>query len=357
MLGELVVILAILITVAFVYLKGTVVKAFLLLINTLVASTIAFAYFETLGRLIIGYGMVVQWGPVAGFVLIFVFALIILNVISDKLAPDDISFSNLADKLVSSLTAAFAGFVIAGVVLIAVAMAPIGTKLPYQRFNTGSKITSPEPDKSLILNADGFVTNFVSWLSQGSMSGKKSLAVFHPDLLNEIYLNQVACDKDNSPVAGGQAISVKAAWTPETELVSAPDNQPINTASGKKIVVVRTAISSRDIKDGGAMPAKVATTMAFTMSQIRLVCKDSDSAGSLDGIGYAVWPVGYIKGENTVDKKDLSEKITLTQLDLVFYIPADTVPVMLQFKQNAVDSVGKLVTGEKIPPPLELPKT
>ena len=56
MLAELVVILVILITVAFIYLKGTVIKAFLLLINTFVASTVAFAYFETLGRLIIGYG-------------------------------------------------------------------------------------------------------------------------------------------------------------------------------------------------------------------------------------------------------------------------------------------------------------
>jgi len=333
MLAELAVILVILVTGAFIYLKGTVIKAFLLLINTLVAATVAFAYFETLGRLIIGYGLVVEWAFAAVLILIFALVLAILNAVGGKLVPADIYFGDFSDRVIRCLIAAFAGLAIAGVILTAVAMMPIGTKWPYERF-TATVSNPTEPEKTLILSADGFITSVSSWLSRGSMSGQKSLAVFHPDLLNEIYLNRIGCDKDNSAVAGESAISVETAWAAQTELVSASDNQPISGGSQTKAVVVRAR-----------------TNGAFSMSQVRLVCKDSDSAGNLTGSGEVRRPVGYITRENVVDRKNLSEKVTLQQLDFVFYIPTDTVPIMLQFKQNAVASVGRLVSGDKTPPP------
>ncbi len=334
MLAELAVILVILVTVTFIYLKGTVIKAFLLLINTFVAATVAFAYFETLGRLIIGYGLVVEWAFAAVLILIFALVLAILNAVGGKLVPADIYFGDFSDRVIRCLIAAFAGLAIAGVILTAVAMMPIGTKWPYERFS--ATVSNPtEPEKTLILSADGFITSVSSWLSRGSMSGQKSLAVFHPDLLNEIYLNRIGCDKDNSAVAGESAISVETAWAAQTELVSASDNQPIRGGSQTKAVIVKAATEGK----------------TFTMSQVRLVCKGSDSADNWKGSGQVVWPVGYITRENVVDRKNLSEKVTLRQLDFVFYIPTDTVPVMLQFKQNAVASVGRLVSGDKTPPP------
>jgi len=334
MLAELAVILVILVTGAFIYLKGTVIKAFLLLINTLVAATVAFAYFETLGRLIIGYGLVVEWAFAAVLILIFALVLAILNAVGGKLVPADIYFGDFSDRVIRCLIAAFAGLAIAGVILTAAAMMPIGTKWPYERFSaTASNPT--EPEKTLILSADGFITSVSSWLSRGSMSGQKSLAVFHPDFLNEIYLNRIGTDSGNSAVATSQlALSVEAAWTPQTELISASDNQPISGGSQTKAVVVRAR-----------------TNGAFSMSQVRLVCKESDSAGNLTGSGEVRRPVGYITRENVVDRKSLSEKVTLQQLDFVFYIPTDMAPVMLQFKQNAVASVGRLVSGQTTPPP------
>jgi hypothetical protein len=333
MLAELAVILIILITVGFSYLKGTVVKSFLLLINTFVASTIAFAYFETLGRLMIGYNLVVDWAFAATLLLIFAFTLAIFNAVGNKLMTTDIHFGEFSDKIIRSIVAAVTGFAVAGVVLTAAAMMPISSKWPYERFaSTVSRFT--EPDKKLILNADGFIVNLASWLSRGSMSGQKSLAVFHPDLLNEIYLNQIGRDKDNSAVAGESAISVESALAPQTSLVSASDNQPISERG--KAVIVKASIGD-----------------TFTMSQIRLICKAGDSVDNYTGSGQVVWPVGYITRENIVDRKNLSEKVTLRQLDFVFYIPTNTVPVMLQFKQNAVASVGKLVvvSDENTPPP------
>lgn len=337
MLGELAVILIMLITVGFIYLKGSAIKSFLFLINTFIALTAAFAYFETLGRLIIGYDIMAKWAFAASLILIFALTLAILNAISGKLLSTDIYFGDIPDRAAKCLIAAFAGFVIAGVVLTAAAMMPIDAKLPYERFSStlGQSTEPPKPQKILILNADGFVTSFTSWLSRGSMSGQKSLAVFHPELLNEAYLNRIGCDEENSALAGSEsAVSVETALAPQTPLVSASDNKPIGEGSRTKAVIV-----------------KAVTKGSFTMSQIRLVCKAGDSANNLQGSGQVVWPVGYISRDNVVDLKNLTEKITMNRLDLVFYIPADTVPVMLQFKQNAVAPVGKLVTGETTPPP------
>jgi len=326
--AELAVIVIILATVAFIYLKGSVIKAFLLLINTLVAAAIAFAYFEILGQLIIGYDMLVKWALAATLILIFAIVLAILNAIGGKLVPTDIYFGDFADRIIRALLAVFAGLAIAGVILTAVAMMPIGIKWPYERFSDTVN-NPPEPEKTLILSADGFITSVSSWLSRGSMSGQKSLAVFHPDFLNEIYLNRIGTNEENQAVAGQSAISIEAAWTPQTELVSALDNQPMSESSQGKAVIVRAR-----------------TNGAFSMSQVRLVCKESDSAGNLTGSGEVIWPVGYITRENIVDRKNLSEKVTLSQLDFVFYISTDTVPVMLQYKQNAVAPVGRLISSQ-----------
>lgn len=329
-MAELAVIAIILATIAFIYLKGSVIRAFLLLINALIAATVAFAYFETLGRLIIGYEMLVKWALAASLILIFAIVLAILDAIGSKLMPTDLYFGDFADRIIRSLLAVFPGIIIAGVILTAVAMMPIGTKWPYERF-TAAVRNPTEPDKTLILNADGFITTFSSWLSRGSMSGKKSLAVFHPDFLNEIHLNRIGTDKNNLAIAEESTISVEAARSPQTELVSASDNQPISEGSRAKAVIIRAR------RDG-----------TFSMSQVRLICKKSDSGGNLTGSGEVVWPIGHITRGNVVIRKSLSEKIIsdpAIPLDFVFYIPADTVPVMLQYKLNSVAVVGKLTTG------------
>lgn len=189
MLAELAVILVILATVAFVYLKGTLIKSFVILINAFIASTVAVAFFETLAQFVISYGG--EWTSGGVFLLVFALVFGILNVIGGKLVPSDLYFGDFVDRAVRTLIGGFAGFVIAGVILIAVAMMPLG-RWPYERFNLQRDVNRPSsPDKTLILNADGFVVNFASWLSKGSMSGEKSLAASHPDFLNEIYLNRI----------------------------------------------------------------------------------------------------------------------------------------------------------------------
>jgi hypothetical protein len=285
----------------------------------------------------------------------------LLNALADKLAPAGIYFSELYDKIARSVITVFAGIIIAGVILITAALMPLGTSWPYQRFDPQNKKPNPsEPDKGLILRADGFTAAFASWFSRGSLCSSKSLAVFHPDFLNEIFLNRIGESADNMIIAGSDAVDVKDAWEPNstTKLVTATDTaKTLEIKSGTKNVIVRTGLKSSSIKDGGAMTEDY--KLAFTMAQIRLLCKADHS--TLTGSSKVVYPVGFIRSENIVDCKNLIEEIKLTAADFsggvklydfVFQVPADTVPVLLEFKLNAAAEVGKLVSGSKIPPPL-----
>ncbi|MDD5011586.1 MAG: hypothetical protein PHQ00_05645, partial [Phycisphaerae bacterium] len=336
MLAELIVIVVILATVGFMYLKGSTIKSFLLLMNALISSTVALAFFETAGRMILGYGYGGQWVFGGIFIVIFVIVFVILNILTEKLAPENIHFGELPDIAIRSFISIFTGLVIAGVILITAALMPIGTKWPYERFNPQNKnisSTEPKPDKSLILNADGFTAGLASWFSRGPMSGSKSLAVFHPDIINEIHLNRLGNNQTNPIMAGNQAVEVKAAWLGPAELLAASDKQPLSPPAGKKIVIVRTGLNSKNIKDGGVLPQ--GGTLSFTISQIRLCCKTSESANDLTGGAELEFPIGFIKQGNTVETQNITNEITLAAkdfssgkkwYDFVFYIPDDTVP-------------------------------
>jgi hypothetical protein len=360
MLAELAVVVVILAMVIFVYLKGTLIKSFGILISALVASTVAMSFFETLAKLVIGYGFGGEWAPGAIFLLLFVLVFAILNAIGDQFTPADLYFGDFPDRAARALVGAFAGFVVAGVILLTAAMMPIGTKWPYERFNAeGGSVRPTDPDKSLLLNADGFVAGFTSWVSQGSMAGKKSMALFHPDFVNEIHLNRIGKDKNNLSIAGSDAISVKAAWDANSELISETNKQSLSAASGTRQVIVRAAIDGRLVKDGGALSEDGIVT--FTLAQFRLMCKDKDSAGDLKGSGEIIYPVGILKKNNIVEEKKNVEDIIVGRssfdggaktLDLVFNVPIDKTPTLLEFKQNAVAQITRLVSGENIPAPL-----
>jgi hypothetical protein len=358
MLAELAVILIILATVIFVYLKGTLVKSFVILINAVIGLTVAMAFFETLARFVIGYGYGGEWALGGVFLLVFALVFAILNVIGNQLVPADIYFGDFVDRAARALVGGCAGFIVAGIILMAAAMMPLG-KWPYERFGLENEVKRPShPNKTLVLNADGFVANFASWVSKGSMSGEKSLAVFHPDFLNEIYLNRIRKNDDdnNLSMAGANAIQVKGAWLAKSQLISALDNQPINTAANTNQYIIRAGIEGRKIKDGGALSENGRVT--FTLAQVRLVCKDKDSADNLKGSGQTIYPAGFIKSANIVEQKGLTEEIfsSAKLYDFVFNVPADTRPVILEFKQNVAVSVGRILSTENIPQPLTSPE-
>lgn len=346
MIAELVVFAAIIVIMGYMYLKGSIVKSFIFFINAVIAATAAISFFEVAGRMLIGYGYGGQWIFMAAFVLIFAIIFILLLAISDRLAPDDLYFGDLTDRIGRCIICVPLGMVFAGVLMIAVNLSPLPGKWPYERFDLENKNVRPsEPDKSLFLNGDGLVAGLASTISKGSMAGSKSLDVFHPELLNELALNRVITEESNPIMAGTDAITVKKAYEADSMLASSIQN----LRGGSKLIVVETEIRNSEVKDGGALYAIETGTVTFTMAQVRMICKESSD--DLKGQAEVVYPMGWLINETTLDPKAMTEEVKLSgaefpggtkTIKFVFSIPSGTKPVMLQFKINAVDEITRV---------------
>ena len=108
-------------------------------------------------------------------------------------------------------------------------------------------------------------------------------------------------------------------------------------------------IRKRAAKDAGT----------FTLSQLRLICKPKAYAEKpLVGKGTNIYPVGYMKAANQLQKKKLNDPIqigsadftgTVKLIDFAFYVPDGSVPVLVEFKLNNVAEVPSPVPTEQAP--------
>jgi len=350
MIAELVVFAAIVITMGYLYLKGSIVKSFVFFMCSLIAAVVAISFFETAGRMVIGYGYGGQWIFMGVLLLIFLITHIVLLIVAEKIEPFELFFGDITDRIGRCVLAIPAGLVIAGVILIAVNVSPLPAKWPYARYNPDNIVGLPDqPDKSLILNADGFTAGFVSTISKGSMAGKNSLAVFHPMLLNELALNRNVKDESNPIIAGTQAISVKnAVWA--SDILA----EKIRKEPGKKPVIIRAEIINTNIKDGGALYDVESGTVTFTLAQVRLIC--TDSPNNFKGQGELALPLGWLNADGAIEAKPLKEEIKLSgqdfprgtkTIDFVFNVPTNKTPAMLQFKINAVSEITRVKKSDE----------
>jgi len=336
--------------VAYLYLKGTFVKSFAMLISTICAIAVAFGYFELLANVLINRNILVDWAQPLSFIVLFAVALLVLLVVSGALTRQSVDLGFLPERIGRVVCGILMGFMISGCLLIALSMAPLPNKWPYPRF-ASSNPDADNPTK-ILLNADGFATGWFNIMSSGSFSGKRSFAAVHPGFLDQSFLNRHKCADGVPLIAGSEAIEVpkKMAFWPAPEGLKDSNGKAIPAKRGHELTIVRVGLKSNAIKPSGK----------FTLSQLRLVCKQKgDAKDVLAGKGTNAFPVGYLKTADQLQLKKLDETIQLERADLgsktkwidfAFYVPSDSVPVLVEFKQNNVVQVPQSKPGEEIPP-------
>ncbi len=346
-MGSLFVLLVVLGCVAYQYFKGTLFKSFAGIIIAICATVAAFGYFEFLAGLLIGRDIFVPWSYSISFLLLFVLALAILHVLAGQLTRKTVDLGVLAERIGRVVCGIFQGLIISGALIAGLAMAPLSNKIPYQRFDkTASNIEKP---KKVLFNADGFATGWFNLASKGSLSGKRSFGVLHPNFLNQMFLNRHI--DSISAITSSDAIQVSktnAAWTASSDLKGA-GSKPLPQKSGHTLTIVRIGITKNAVKKGGT----------FTLSQLRLVCnKKSRAKTPLAGKGKVVYPAGYLRTPNELQMKKPSDQIRLEigdikgkarEIDFAFYVPNDYMPVLAEFKQNSVAEVPRVVAADQAP--------
>jgi hypothetical protein len=340
-MGSLLVVLIILGCVAYQYLKGTLVKSFVVVITSICASVVAFGYFELLANVFISHEILVPWAHPLSFAMLFILAFAILQTIAAQLTRQPVDLGLLPERIGRVVCGIFLGLIVSGLLLTAAAMAPISAKYPYQRFDGTIPDFEEKPSK-VLLNADGFATGWFSIVSGGSFSGKRSFATLHPAFLDQLFLNRHEIDNGVSIITSPEAIEIpKIAVWPAPEGLKDSDGKtvPSKNESGDELTIVRVGITIAAIKDGGT----------FTLSQLRLA-----------GKGKNIYPVGYMKTADELQIKKLTDRIEIKRSDLdnrgvknidfTFYVPDGFVPVSVEFKQNCINQLPPSVPADQAPP-------
>ncbi len=348
-MGSLLVVLIILGCVAYQFLKGTLVKSFAAVIISICASVVAFGYFELLAAILIKREILVPWAHSVSFLLLFILAFAGLLTIAVQLARRPIDLGLLPERIGRVICGIFLGLIVSGLLLTAVAMAPISAKYPYQRFDENRP--DPENPRKVLLNADGFATGWFSIISSGSFSGKTSFATLHPAFLDEIFLSRHEIDKGIPNITSPKAIEVpmNGVWLAPDSLKGS-DGQPIQPQSGYNLTIVQVAMTAQALKAG----------RIFTLSQLRLICKrENGDRNKLTGKGKNIYPVGYLITANELQMKKLTDRMEIKQsdfigrtrkIDFAFYVPDGFVPVLIEFKQNCIEQLPPSVTADQASP-------
>ena len=362
-MGSLFVVLVILGCAAYQYLKGTLVKAFVTIIISICASAAAFGYFELLANIVISragdgsLASLIPWAHSLCFVLLFILVFAILQTITTQLIRPPVDLGLWPERIGRVVCGVFLGLVISGVILTALAMAPLPNNYPYQRYD--QRNPDAEAPNKVLLNADGFATGWFSMMSNGSLRAirnPRSFATLRANFLDQLFLNRHNIADGIPIVTRTEAIEVpkkNGAWYAPEDIKDS-DGKPVSRKSGQVLSIVRVGIKRSAIKDAGR----------FTLSQLRLVCKQKgDTETALLGKGKNIYPRGYLKAANQLQEKKLNDQIkiehgdfsgneTVRWIDFAFDVPGDFVPLVVEFKLNNIAEVPLLVSADQAPPPV-----
>jgi hypothetical protein len=338
------IILIFILCVSHLYLKSSTPRSFAAVIAAVIAVIAALGYYEIASDILISKGYGGQWVQPAIFAIIFFAVLAVTKSLADFLLPRNVEFGQLPARLTAVVCGIIVGLIISGALFITLAMSPLSAKWPYTRFDQGN--INPASPNSSLLNSDGIVAALFSWISKGSMSSDKSFAVYHANFIDHLHLNRHKAKED-----GVYMITA-------SDSIVLPEKNAVRTfdIDQRTFTVVRMGIKGGEIDSGGAMDKD--GRISFTPSQVRILCKQKGQAADMTGSARPVYPEAQLF-ENELIPVRLDETIDVARgefesvssygrvawIDIAFRVPADMMPVLLEFKQNAVAPLPKPVVG------------
>jgi len=352
MIAAVILLLVLAACIAFQYLKGTALRAAVTVFTLIIASVVAFAFFEKLSQILvrqISDSSPSAFAPYAYplvFFLLLVITFAVLQTAASRLARKAIILAPLPEKIGRALSGAITGLILAGLLITVLAMTPIKNNIPYQRFPA----QNPDPEKPsrVPLNIDALPAAIFSMASRGGLAGKNSFPLFHPSILDESFLNRLSADQDISPLSPDNAIEVPAstpAWLASPELKTT-DGNPLNVKPAHNLIVVRVGFK----RNAGS----------FSLSQLRLICNEKENQEQpLSGAGLNAYPIGCFTQTGQIRLEKLSQKIeipagafkgSVKYVDFLFAVPSTHIPVLVAYKQNNIVTVPKVISTENAPP-------
>jgi len=358
---------------ALMYFKGTLFKAFAMIVIAILSGVVAFGFFELLSNVIISRGndgsllSLAPWAQTLSFVTLFIVTFGLLQTAATYLVRQPVDLGFLPELIGRITCGIILGFIISGFLLTALQMAPLPLSYPYQRFDP-ARLDTDNPG-GVLLNADGFATGLFGLISNGSLSGKNSFKTIHTGYLDQLFLNRFLGDVSGiSGVYPAIEVPKPGVW-PASEAVRKQVDSfvselrtrggkvayepggksvalPISTKEAYNPTIVRVGIKKRAINREAIINGGV-----FTPSQLRLICTRKT------GEAVNAYPIGYLK---TKDEMEISPEIKLAAgdiegnarfIDFVFCVQSGYEPTLVEFKLNSIVEIptGAIVTADQAP--------
>ncbi len=225
--------------------QGTFSALIMAVLTTLCAAA-ALSFYEPLASFL--YERQSAYADAAALMALFIVPLLILRMIIDRFFRANLVLGVWTDRIFGGALGFYVGQIIAGMLLIALQMLPMGAEFlfykPYDAdLNRDQRVWPFRPDE--------FTLGWMNTLSLGGLGGERSYKSVHDDLLLELYCARNTAGKFGRVDAFPGAIAVEKAFllpdsVPQGHFsYDVPANNRLPKKQLDRIYVIRVLVSDR----------------------------------------------------------------------------------------------------------------